>query len=427
MGTRRTISEISRSELELLEAAGWSDPAFLARADPARLRAELAHANDVLKIVPSVPDLATLQSWIERARLVALSPAPILTPRQSAPADDARVRIVEPDEPVDPVLEAAPQPRNGPVEVSSMPHLWSTPNRAPEDEVPAEARDEPVPFAGPSPVAASPTFVNYEADPDVRDMIALAPLAIPIPNRTLAEKGIYPKDIEEAHLLNGASTDLEVRVTTRVRKKVKPRSGTSLRHSGGTVVQVANYQAGTSRRLGSHGIRSVDEVRESPAPKPERRREDERLNLLRTARPETNRGRDPKSRRFIRGVLHDRPAFVWFGCLVVVLLQILVPVSLVTTPLLLMADHIAALSWVPKWFLAFPLSLPVLGLFYFFISTGVKCRVCGQKLLVTRHCRRNKKAHHVPGLGFIFPMALHTMIFRWFNCTFCGTSIRIKE
>jgi hypothetical protein len=33
----------------------------------------------------------------------------------------------------------------------------------------------------------------------------------------------------------------------------------------------------------------------------------------------------------------------------------------------------------------------------------------------------------VPGLGHILPLAAHVLVFRWFRCTFCGTSVRTKE
>jgi hypothetical protein len=46
---------------------------------------------------------------------------------------------------------------------------------------------------------------------------------------------------------------------------------------------------------------------------------------------------------------------------------------------------------------------------------------------VPKHCLKNRKAHHLPLLGHIGAVALHVMTFKWFNCTFCGTAIRIKK
>jgi hypothetical protein len=66
-------------------------------------------------------------------------------------------------------------------------------------------------------------------------------------------------------------------------------------------------------------------------------------------------------------------------------------------------------------------------LLYFLVSFHASCRVCGQKCFVPRECLKNKKAHHLPVLGYILPTALHMLVFRWFRCAHCGTPIRLKE
>jgi hypothetical protein len=156
--------------------------------------------------------------------------------------------------------------------------------------------------------------------------------------------------------------------------------------------------------------------------------EDERIALLRSPRPETNKGRSPDSRFFIRGVLHDQPLKVWFGGLVAVLLQICIPLAVVAAPLLILLDQMPEkFAWVPTWIIAFPIAVPVLGLFYALVSARAKCRVCAQRIYVPKNCLKNKKAHYLPFLGHIGALALHVIVFKWFNCTFCGTSIRIKK
>ncbi|MGE9269717.1 MAG: hypothetical protein ACQKBU_02855, partial [Verrucomicrobiales bacterium] len=99
-----------------------------------------------------------------------------------------------------------------------------------------------------------------------------------------------------------------------------------------------------------------------------------------------------------------------------------------SAPLLIMSEQKPEpFGWVPHWIIAFPIAVPVAGLFALIVSTRVKCRICGQKVLLPRNCRKNVKAHYVKGLGYVLPLAVHTLFFRWFNCTFCGTSVRIKE
>jgi hypothetical protein len=40
---------------------------------------------------------------------------------------------------------------------------------------------------------------------------------------------------------------------------------------------------------------------------------------------------------------------------------------------------------------------------------------------------KNRKAHHIPVLGYVFAVAVHIVLFRWFRCTYCGTPVRLKE
>jgi hypothetical protein len=58
---------------------------------------------------------------------------------------------------------------------------------------------------------------------------------------------------------------------------------------------------------------------------------------------------------------------------------------------------------------------------------GGSCRICGQKLFAHRTHLKNSRAHHVPGLGYILPLCVQVILFRWFRCSHCGTPIRLKE
>ena len=379
MPTLESIKGIKPDDRELLEAAGWVDLRQLANARADDVRGELVKANAMLRIALEVPSAELISKWITTSQeLTGLAPAPVEEP---SPAEED------------------------------------------SGEIPAEAAEvEGVP-SGP---------VNYEEDEDVRDMLKLAPLAIPIPNRILAEEGIPPSQIAIAPVLNRAESDLDVRVSSKnpAKKSSAPRNSPKGRHAG--VVKIADSVIGGRRTLDTSRVRAIepDESEEGHESHRERRRQtrDERLTLLRTTKESTNRGRKPGTRRYIRGVLHDRPYKVWFGCLVVILFQVTVPLSIISAVLLALAEHSPTkLEWIPPWIIVFPIVLPILGILYFMVSFGVKCRVCGQKVLVHRHCRKNSKAHHIPGLGYVLPLAVQTLFFLWFNCTFCGTSIRIKE
>ena len=154
----------------------------------------------------------------------------------------------------------------------------------------------------------------------------------------------------------------------------------------------------------------------------------DRVALIRGPRVETNKGRDPQSPFFIRGVLHSHPVSLSIGAIVTLILAIILPLAIVSAGLLLLSDLVPLhFSWVPKWLLAFPFSLPVVGMGYLFFGLGGSCRICGQKQFVPRACLKNTKAHHVRGLGYIVPVAVHMLLFKWFRCTYCGTPVRLKK
>jgi hypothetical protein len=155
---------------------------------------------------------------------------------------------------------------------------------------------------------------------------------------------------------------------------------------------------------------------------------DERIALIRGPRVETNKGRDPQSRRYIRGVLHSHPVSLTVGALLTLVLGIMLPVGIISAGLLLLSGEVPErFGWVPKWLLAFPASLPVLGLAWLVWGANGTCRICGQKLFVPKMCLKNSKAHHLPGLGYIIPVCLHILFFRWFRCSYCGTPVRLKK
>jgi len=366
-----SISEIEAGQIDLLEAAGYVEVRHLAEADPAALCAELEKANAMLSVVDTAPPLDEVELWVNRARGG------------------------------EPVVD----------------------DQAEESAEPAETEDSDAPVQ----------WVDYEADPDVQDMIEKSPVALPIPNRLLAKRGIPPSEVGVAPVLNHAAGDLDVRVSAHGPAKKKPEVGLGPKSKNQSLVRVAKYRDSSRRGIDAERVRTLDDARSGvtsvePLQAPQPKDEDDRIRLLRTAREATNRGKNPESRSFIRGVLHDRPIQVWLGCFFVALFQIMVPLALLSAPLLIFSQNDPErFGWVPGWIIAFPIALPVSGLLCLMTSCRVKCRVCGQKVLLPRHCRKNVKAHHVRGLGYVLPLAVHTLIYRWFNCTFCGTSVRIKE
>jgi hypothetical protein len=127
--------------------------------------------------------------------------------------------------------------------------------------------------------------------------------------------------------------------------------------------------------------------------------------------------------------MHANPWRLMAAAVVTLLLAVTLPLAIVSAGLLLWSDlQPDVLPWVPKWLLAFPLALPVVGAAYFIWGVGSgRCKICSQPLFVPKGANKNSKAHHVPVIGYIIPTALHLLVFRWFRCTYCGTAVRVKE
>jgi len=282
------------------------------------------------------------------------------------------------------------------------------------------------------PVEVPTMPVNYEGNPEVLEMLAIAPVAIPLPAKILVGGKLTVSDIPPAILLNRHAGDLEVRISDRERpQKSVPAVGEGRGRAPVPSGNVMVADAPTSRLdIDVSRVRSISEMGEGAKKLPVSRTSetDDRLTLLRTPREKTNRGKDPQSRRYIRGVLHTHPVGIAVGAAVTLLVMSVIPVAIVSGILLLLSDiYPANFPWVSKWILAFPLSLPVLGLIYLIWGMPGRCRICGQRLFFPRNCLKNAKAHHIFGLGYIIPLCIHIMLFRWFRCTYCATPIRLKK
>lgn len=267
--------------------------------------------------------------------------------------------------------------------------------------------------------------VNYEETPQVVSMLANAPFAIPLPARILMENQLGVSDIPAGILLNRYSGDLDVKIDARI-PKGKPVRQTP---ATGNYVQIADATA-TKVEIDTSRFRSTEElgdpllkvaaVKTSPA--------NDRVALLRAPRSSTNAGRDPQSRFYIRGVLHSHPVSIYIGAIVTLVLMIMIPTAVISAGLLFLSGEMPQkFSWVPKWFLYFPVLLPLCGIAYLIWGLGGTCRICGQKLFAHRSHLKNSRAHHVRGLGYILPLCFQILIFRWFRCTHCGTPVRLKE
>jgi hypothetical protein len=200
-----------------------------------------------------------------------------------------------------------------------------------------------------------------------------------------------------------------------------------VKSSGGNVRLAEN--SNSKVEIDASRVRSIEEFADPTAPPvAPSSGGDDRIKLLRSPRKESNEGRDPSSRSYLRGLLHRNPFRIYFGALVTLMMMLSIPVAAASAFLLLASTHLPKFfSWVPSWLIVFPLSLPLIALFYAVLGNICSCRVCCQKLFVPKSHLKSPRAHHVRLLGYILPLCVHTLLFRWFRCTHCGTPIRLKE
>jgi len=144
-------------------------------------------------------------------------------------------------------------------------------------------------------------------------------------------------------------------------------------------------------------------------------------DLTRSVSKDTNKGVNPNSRFYIRGVLNKRAGAFMFSVFAFIMFNLCVLAGFLL-PLLLVVDKEKF-----AWAVYTPILIVVGILIYFMFSGRATCPVCNQKQFAPKNCLKHRDAHKWPILGYMLPTALHAAVFKWFKCIFCGTSIRLKE
>jgi len=132
---------------------------------------------------------------------------------------------------------------------------------------------------------------------------------------------------------------------------------------------------------------------------------------------------DEVSRWVRRGVVHPRPVHTWLGA-VVSLLWRMAALAGVVAFLWLITSSRQPSAHTDKVIACFAV-LFVLGCMQLHFAAHSRCRICSCNLYYSKNCHKNRKAHLIPGLGYVASAALHLLIFGWFRCMYCGTAIRL--
>jgi len=359
------ITGIGKSSQQLLKAAGIGDANELAAQDIDGLFEELKRANEMLDINERAPDKSTVMKWIAEAiELIGETPDP----------------------------------------------EWEEPQTQETSEAPDENS-----FAVP---------VNYEGNEEVAEMLSRAPCAIPLPGRIMMEKSLQVADIPAGLLLNRYSGDLDIRVDDPTLSKTEVPS----RRAAGSMKKVSKKTERLQFDASSAKPMPKSTGNGKRIPKSKEGHEEDRVALIRAPREKTNRGKNPESRNYVRGVLHTHPWSLRIGAIFSLLLGVNLPLAIIAAFVLLASREVPEnFSWVPEWFLAFPAALPIVGLGYLIWGFSGKCRICTQKLFVHKGALKHIKAHRIPGMGYVVPLCLHLLTFSWFRCSSCGTPVRLKK
>lgn len=130
------------------------------------------------------------------------------------------------------------------------------------------------------------------------------------------------------------------------------------------------------------------------------------------------------SRWVRRGVVHPRPLHTWLGAMVSVLWRIALITGVPAFIWLVTAS--AQPSAHTDKVIAASIVLLILGCMQLHFAGRSRCRICSCNLFYSKNCHKNRKAHLIPGLGYVASAALHLLIFGWFRCMYCGTAIRLR-
>lgn len=148
---------------------------------------------------------------------------------------------------------------------------------------------------------------------------------------------------------------------------------------------------------------------------------EEDINYSKTTSKETNEGKNSKSKFYVRGVLHKGVSRFKSGCRWFIIVHLLIALAFAITSLVLVdRDKYDWAVWAPL--------LAVLGIMiYLTAAQRSSCPICNQKQFAPKVCLKHKNAHHWPIFGYMLPTAIHALLFKWFRCIFCGTSVRLKK
>ena len=352
------FKNISESEIELLEVAGYTDAVDVLDVNTEALIAELAKANSVLSILSEAPSVEKVKEW--RAQVLSVRP-------------NEKAEKAEFDQSEEAELDKSKKVYQGYLDQLKV---------APEADLlrPALVKENQLAL---SDIPEGLLLNDNKLGPEHADSLRKSVVALPV---------------EEVTVINTISVIANLGVEEKaVVKKELPvdadfRDFDKLETEGYTV-----------KPLDKRASQSVSALSE-----------------------DINKGVSPTSRRYIKGVLHPGGSRVIMGAFVTICMQLLFVAILVVLGLFVYkAVVLSKFNFYPITIVG---CLFCFSLFlYLTVGLKAKCCVCAQREFGPKSCAKHKKAHRVFLIGYIFPTALHALLFKWFYCIYCGTAIRLKK
>ena len=375
MITDQAISKIpglGKFSIDLLGAVGIENSSQLAQADPDILHLDLTKANNVLVLRESSPSPKEVISWIERAREI--------TGIEGSQFDSDLDQLAEIEEMLVAIPVHGRRLAEQGIKVTDVPVMETVVSGMKEKKI----------------LPRTPPITNPKRgfQPDADPAEKLVPLRRNVPERPRFSKKnplAIPEDVPKGP---PASKGNSFAIPEEV-----------------PLLQDVTEGPPASKRNSF----AISEEKPQIAPLVSMRKQDVRVSVSKGL----NEGKKMHSRTFIRGVLNPHIWRMRISSFITLIMFVLMPASLTALGMVMKTKNL--------WWFAVPAVFLVIFFFYLTVASRMKCRVCGQPVFSPKSCRKHIKAHRSRMFGYIIPTSIHMILFHWFRCTYCGTSVRLRK
>ena len=399
MITDQAISKIpglGKFSIDLLGAVGIENSSQLAQADPDILHLDLTKANNVLVLRESSPSPKEVISWIERAREI--------TGIEGSQFDSDLDQLAEIEEMLVAIPVHGKRLAEQGIKTTDVPVMETVVSGMKEKKI----------------LPRTPPITNPKRgfQPDADPAEKLVPLRRNVPERPRFSKKnplAIPEDVPKgppASKGNSFAIPEEVPLLQDVPEGPPASKGNSFAISEEVPLLQDVPEGPPASKRNSFAI---SEEKPQIAPLVSKRKQDVRVSVSKGL----NAGKKLHSRTFIRGVLNPHIWRMRISSFITLLMFVLMPASLTALGMVMKTKNL--------WWFAVPAVFLVIFFFYLTVASRMKCRVCGQPVFSPKSCRKHIKAHRSRMFGYIIPTSIHMILFHWFRCTYCGTSVRLRK